>query len=77
MSKSSTLERWLPTGLTVASIGISKSTLHRWKNSGLLVEGTHFRYGLTPNSPNRWNPEAIEQAIQTHRALPNRPGLQG
>ena len=65
--------RWLPTGKTVAAIGISNSTLHRWKAAGLLVEGTHYRYGLTLRSPVRWNPESIEKTIKAYRTLPERP----
>ena len=73
MASTSKQQRWLPTGKTVAAIGISNSTLHRWKAAGLLVEGRHYRYGLTLRSPLRWNPESIEKAIKTYRTLPGRP----
>ena len=73
MASNSKQQRWLPTGKTVAAIGISNSTLHRWKAAGLLVEGTHYRYGLTLRSPVRWNPESIEKTIKAYRTLPNRP----
>ena len=73
MGTDSKQQRWLPTGKIVAAIGISNSTLHRWKAAGLLVEGTHYRYGLTLRSPVRWNPESIEKAIKAYRTLPERP----
>ncbi|HBU38495.1 MAG TPA: hypothetical protein DEB70_11920 [Planctomycetaceae bacterium] len=73
MASTSKQQRWLPTGKTVAAIGISNSTLHRWKAAGLLVEGTHYRYGLTLRSPVRWNPESIEKTIKAYRTLPGRP----
>lgn len=64
---------WLPTGKATAAIGLSRNTLHRWKRHDLLQEGVHYRRGLTPRSPIRWNPEAIEQAITDRRKLPDRP----
>jgi len=66
-------EGWLPTGRALSAIGLSRTTLHRWRAEGLLVEGRHYRRGLTPRSPIRWNTAAIEQAIAERRDLPERP----
>ena len=47
--------------------------MHRWKREGILEEGLHYRRGLTPRSPIRWNTVAIELAITAMRDLPDRP----
>ena len=67
------VREWLPTGQALAALGLSRNTLHRWKRLDLLKEGIHYRRGLTPRSPIRWNPAAIEQAIADRRKLPARP----
>jgi hypothetical protein len=64
---------WLPTGKATAVLGISRRTLHRWTLGGLLEAETHYRPGLTPKSPTRWNPSAIEDVIRRTRTLPTRP----
>jgi len=66
-------ELWLPTGRALDATGLSRTTLHRWKRDGFLLEGEHFRHGLTPRSPLRWNVPAIELAIASTRELPDRP----
>lgn len=67
---------WLATGRALDATGLSRTTLHRWKTDGLLVEGLHYRRGLHPRSPVRWNPVAIEQTIAEMRAVPDRPECQ-
>ena len=69
-------EVWLATGRALDATGLSRTTLHRWKTDGLLIEGQHYRRGLTPRSPVRWNPVAIEQTIAEMRAVPDRPECQ-
>lgn len=63
----------MATGQALKAIGLSRTTLHRWKADGLLEEGRHYRHGLTPRSPIRWNPVAIEETIAHRRTLPVRP----
>ena len=69
-------DSWLPTGRALVAIGLSRTTLHRWKREGVLEEGLHYRRGLTPRSPIRWNTVAIELAISAMRELPGRPDCQ-
>ena len=64
---------WLPTSKAVAKLGLCRRTLHRWIGAGHLVIDEHFRKGLTPRSPLRWNVRAIEARIKQLRSLPNRP----
>jgi predicted DNA-binding transcriptional regulator AlpA len=66
-------ELWVSTGRAIEASGLSRRTLWRWINEGILVEGTHYRHGLTGKSPMRWNPKAIEARIQSFRQLPSRP----
>lgn len=68
-----TPQEWLTTGKACKATGFSSSTLHRWRSEGLFVEGQHYRLGLTARSPIRWNTSAVEEAIQAHRQLPERP----
>lgn len=62
---------WVPTGQAVSALGISRSTLHRWVGLGLLVDGAHYRNGLTARSPRRWNLCALEARIEQLRKLPD------
>ena len=64
---------WLPTSKAVAMLGICRRTLHRWIGAGHLVVDEHFRKGLTPRSPLRWNVRAIEARIKHLHSLPRRP----
>lgn len=54
-------------------LGVSTRTLHRWISEGILIEGLHFRRGLTATSPFRWDTEAAEKAIRDFRQLPVKP----
>ena len=63
----------LSTGKASRATGFSSSTLHRWRSEGLFVEGQHYRLGMKPNSPIRWNTTAVEEVIQAQRQLPERP----
>lgn len=65
--------QWLPTGRAVEALGISRTTLHRWCGKGYLEETKHFREGITPNSPRRWNCSAVEERIKQIRKKPKRP----
>ena len=65
---------WLPTSKAVAKLGLCRRTLHRWIGAGHLLADEHFRKGLTPRSPLRWNVRAIEARIKHLRSLPHRPG---
>ena len=67
---------WLPTGRALAQRGIGRRTLHRWIGAGHLVAGEHFRRGLTPRSPLRWNIPAVEARIEHLRSLPDRPAAE-
>ena len=66
-------EGWVPTGRAIQATGLSRTTLHRWRDNGLLEAGTHFKAGLTPRSPFRWNVGAIEKTIADRSTTTPRP----
>jgi hypothetical protein len=64
---------WIPTGRAVAQLGIGRRTLFRWIGAGHLIEGQHYRRGLSPKSPVRWDVPAVEHQIERLRSLPDPP----
>jgi hypothetical protein len=65
--------RWLPSGRAAEALGVGKTTLRRYAQQGLLAEGEHYRRGLTPTSPWRWEVTGINQLMEKLTTLPIRP----
>lgn len=65
--------QWLPSAKAAERLGLSKTSLRRYADAGILVEGEHYRRGLFPRSPWRWEVVGVADALEKHAARPSRP----
>ena len=61
----------LPPGPAATRLGVSTRTLARWVADGYVQQGVHFWCGPHPNSPRRWDTNAVLELQQ----LPTNSGI--